>query len=213
MKMKLGMTMIMAGVIGIFAASAAFAGSLGCQMGNMQMAGQSGDMDHSKMPQEEVKNAGATGIPTAMSAYPIDYCLVSGEKLGEMGDPVIKMYEGREVRFCCGMCPATFEKDQAKYLKKLDEAIIAKEKPTYPLQTCVVSGEKLEPGDMGDPVDYIYKNHLVRFCCNMCPAAFNKDPDKYLKKISDAYSAAETSKDDKTAPEPVKEVQHEEHQH
>jgi YHS domain-containing protein len=121
-----------------------------------------------------------------------------------MGAPVIKTYDGREVRFCCNMCPAAFEKDQAKYLKKLDEAIIAKEKPTYPLQTCVVSGEKLVHSDMGDPVDYIYNNHLVRFCCNMCPATFNKDPDKYLKIISDAYSAAEASKDAKSVPEPVK---------
>lgn len=59
----------------------------------------------------------------------------------------------------------------------------------YPLDTCVVSGEKL--GDMGAPIDYIYKedgkpDRLVRFCCKMCIAKFKKDPAKYLKLIDEA---------------------------
>lgn len=33
--------------------------------------------------------------------YTLTTCVVSGEKLGEMGDPYIFQYEGREVRFCC----------------------------------------------------------------------------------------------------------------
>ncbi|MFT3783194.1 MAG: hypothetical protein QM790_14390 [Nibricoccus sp.] len=60
---------------------------------------------------------------------------------------------------------------------------------SYPLDTCVVSGEKL--GDMGKPVDYIYKeegkpDRLVRFCCKMCISKFKKDPAKYLKAIDEA---------------------------
>ena len=54
--------------------------------------------------------------------YPLETCVVSGEKLGEMGDPVIFQYEGREVRFCCKDCRKDFLKNPAKYLKKLDEA-------------------------------------------------------------------------------------------
>ncbi len=122
--------------------------------------------------------------------YPLDYCLVTGEKLGSMGDAVVKVYDGREVKFCCAMCPPKFEKDKKAYLKKLDDGIIATQKATYPLQTCVVSGEPLKPSDMGDPVDFVYQNRLVRFCCNGCIAAFNKNPDKYLKKIDDAAAAA-----------------------
>lgn len=120
---------------------------------------------------------------TTVTNYPLDYCIVSGEKLnGEMGKPVNYDYHGRLIRFCCNGCVATFEKDPATYIAKLDSAIIAKEKPTYPLETCVVSGEKLG-GDMGDPVDYVYNNHLVRFCCNDCLETFKKDPDQYLKKL------------------------------
>ena len=125
---------------------------------------------------------------TTVANYPLDYCIVSGEKLdGEMGKPVDYDYHGRLIRFCCNGCVATFEKNPAIYIAKLDSAIITKEKPTYPLETCVVSGEKLG-GDMGAPVDYIYNNRLVRFCCNSCVETFKKDPDPYLKKLNEARS-------------------------
>ena len=126
----------------------------------------------------------------ATSDYPIDFCIVTGEKLGGMGDPVVKTYDGREVRFCCAMCPPKFEKDKKTYMKKLDDAIIAAQKPGYPLETCVVSGEPLKTSEMGDPVDYVYHNRLVRFCCNMCVKAFNKNPDKFLAKIDEAAAKA-----------------------
>lgn len=66
------------------------------------------------------------------------------------------------------------------------EAVLA-----YPLTTCVVSGDKLENGDMGPPVNYVHKeegkpDRLVRFCCKSCIRDFKKDPAKYLKKIDDA---------------------------
>ncbi|MCB1130547.1 MAG: hypothetical protein KDN05_05415 [Verrucomicrobiae bacterium] len=32
-----------------------------------------------------------------VSAYPLDHCLVSGEKLGGMGEPVSIVHEGREM--------------------------------------------------------------------------------------------------------------------
>jgi YHS domain-containing protein len=123
----------------------------------------------------------ATAKTIDPAAYPLDVCIVSGEKLGEMGEPVSKVYDGREVKFCCKMCVKTFEKEPAKWAKKLDDAIIAAQKIHYPLTTCVVSGESL--GGMGDPVDFVYKNQLVRFCCNGCLPAFNKEPEKYLAKL------------------------------
>jgi YHS domain-containing protein len=56
------------------------------------------------------------------STYPLDTCVVSGEKLGEMGKPYIYNYEGREIQFCCKGCVKDFKKDPAKYVKKLDDA-------------------------------------------------------------------------------------------
>ena len=64
----------------------------------------------------------------------------------------------------------------------------------YPLSTCVVSGEALEGGDMGGPIDYLHKedgkpDRLVRFCCKSCIRDFKKDPAKYLRQIDEAAAA------------------------
>ena len=66
-------------------------------------------------------------------------------------------------------------------------------KPTpYPLDTCVVSGEKL--GEMGEPIVFVYTNKNVnqeiKFCCPSCKPKFLKDPDKYMKTIKDAEAKA-----------------------
>lgn len=135
----------------------------------------------------------ATPATISSAAYPLDVCIVSGEKLGGMGDPVVKMIDGREVKFCCNMCVGKYEKDKAKYSKKLDEAIIAAAKPNYPMETCVVTGEPLVHSDMGDPVDYMYQNRLVRFCCNGCVKAFNKNPQRFLDKLDAAQAAKDVS--------------------
>ena len=54
--------------------------------------------------------------------YPLETCVVSGERLGEMGKPNIIHYHDREVRLCCKDCEKDFKKDPEKYLKKLDAA-------------------------------------------------------------------------------------------
>ncbi len=101
-----------------------------------------------------------------------------------MGDPVIRTYNNRQIKFCCDQCPAKFEQDQERYLKQLDDAIIAAQVADYPLDECVVSGEQL--GGMGDPYDYVYNNELVRFCCSGCVTKFEQNPDKFLTKLHKA---------------------------
>ena len=49
-------------------------------------------------------------------------CPVSGDKLGEMGKPFVFEYKGREVKLCCKDCKADFDKEPAKYMKKIEEA-------------------------------------------------------------------------------------------
>ena len=51
--------------------------------------------------------------------YPLTTCIVSGDKLGDMGKPVMVDYKGQQVGFCCKSCIDDFEKDPAKYLAKL----------------------------------------------------------------------------------------------
>lgn len=67
---------------------------------------------------------------------------------------------------------------------------LAQAKAAYPTTQCVVSEDKLG-GDMGGPVDYVYKtegkaDRLVRFCCKDCVKDFKKDPEKYLTLIDQA---------------------------
>jgi YHS domain-containing protein len=50
------------------------------------------------------------------------------------------------------------------------------------LKTCPVSGDKLG-GDMGDAYRFVYKGQEVKLCCKDCKKDFDKDPEKYLKKI------------------------------
>ena len=54
-------------------------------------------------------------------------CVVSGDKLGEMGKPVEYLYKqagkpDRVIQLCCKDCIADFEKAPAKYLAQLDSA-------------------------------------------------------------------------------------------
>jgi len=64
------------------------------------------------------------------------------------------------------------------------ESKAEKPKP-YPLQTCVVSGEKLG-GDMGKPYVFIHQGREIKLCCQGCLKAFNKEPAKYIKKLEEA---------------------------
>jgi YHS domain-containing protein len=53
-------------------------------------------------------------------------CPVSGEKLGgDMGKPYVFVYQGQEVKLCCSGCKKDFDKDPAKYIKKIQDAAAA----------------------------------------------------------------------------------------
>lgn len=56
---------------------------------------------------------------------------------------------------------------------------------TYPLKTCVVSGEELAD----TRVAYKWGDTEVQFCCPDCVKDFEKEPDKYLEKIRAATAA------------------------
>jgi YHS domain-containing protein len=55
-------------------------------------------------------------------------CPVSGEKLGEMGKPYVFTYKGQEVKLCCSGCKKDFDKDPAKYIKKIRTADMTEKK-------------------------------------------------------------------------------------
>lgn len=59
----------------------------------------------------------------------------------------------------------------------------SKPKP-YPLGTCLVCDMKL--GSMGEPYVFVYKGQEIKVCDKSEKTTFDKDPDKYLKKLADA---------------------------
>ena len=128
-------------------------------------------------------------LAAQMLHYPIDTCIVGGGKLGSMGDPVNHIHSGRLFRFCCAGCIPTFEKDPDEFIKALDTKIVEQQLDGYPLDTCVVADGTL--GSMGEPVNYIYENRLVRFCCASCIEPFESDPKPFIEKLDKAYADAQ----------------------
>jgi len=63
-----------------------------------------------------------TAASDAVKPYPLETCIVGGSKLGSMGEPVVLVHEGQEVKFCCESCQPKFKADPAKYLAKLSAA-------------------------------------------------------------------------------------------
>jgi len=74
----------------------------------------------------------AAWLEKAKAEYTLKTCVVSGQALGEMGEPIDFVYkqEGkpdRLVRLCCKACLKSFRSNPGKYLKQLDEQQKAKQ--------------------------------------------------------------------------------------
>ena len=61
--------------------------------------------------------------------YPLQECVVSGNKLGSHGTPHNILFEGELIRFCCPPCVKEFNEDQAGYVAKVHEAQTAAAQP------------------------------------------------------------------------------------
>jgi len=111
--------------------------------------------------------------------YPLETCVITGEKLGSMGKPVDKVVNNRLERLCCKGCSKKAVTQFDDNVKKLNAAVIEQQLPKYANKTCVVSGD-----DLGDkPVDHVVAGRLVRLCCDDCIKALDANPAKYLEKI------------------------------
>ena len=52
--------------------------------------------------------------------YPLKTCIVSDNDLDSMGEQASFIFQGQTIKVCCKPCIAKFEKNPAKYLKKLE---------------------------------------------------------------------------------------------
>lgn len=109
-------------------------------------------------------------------------CPVSGEAFVE-AETIDYVHGTRYVKLCCAGCKKGVTKSADALFAKIDEAMAAEQRASYPLETCVVSGK---PIDAATANETFYGVTLVRFCCPRCPAAFEKNPASFVAKVKEA---------------------------
>lgn len=62
----------------------------------------------------------AADMPANPKPYPLKTCIVSDNDLDSMGEQASFVYQGQTIKVCCRPCIAKFEKNPAKYLKKIE---------------------------------------------------------------------------------------------
>ncbi|MFO0985580.1 MAG: hypothetical protein U1E76_28240 [Planctomycetota bacterium] len=136
-------------------------------------------------PASAPAKAAAGGKIVHGSAFPSEKCLVSGDPIP--ADGPVHQVQGRNFHLCCKDCIAELDKNGDTYVKKFDEAVIAAQKPTYPLDTCPLTGKKTA-------VQFVVGDRLIQTCCKNCQAKAEKDPSAALQKIDEAVVAAQKDK-------------------
>lgn len=121
------------------------------------------------------------------SIYPLETCLVSGERLGSHGEPASKTIEGREIRVCCAPCFEPLEADPKAFFSELDAKVLASQGPIYPTQVCVVSGNKLSD----EPVEHTLGYRLFRLCSEECTGELEAASDRYVRSLDAAVAAVQ----------------------
>jgi YHS domain-containing protein len=130
-------------------------------------------------------------IEAQKPTYPLKTCVVKGDTLTEAKERDV-VVGTRMVEVCCNNCRKKLLDDPKTYLAKVDTALIEAQSKTYPLKTCVVSGENME-----EPEKLLYGTTLIEFCCKDCKKDFLKEPAGYLAKLEAARAGASGA----TAPE------------
>ena len=151
----------------------------------------------------------AADAPVAASATPAVAAVVDGnvfltDKAGKhaldqmcgmqvvVGEKTPKAdYDGKRYYFCSDGCGKAFSAKPAEGLAKLAlPAYVTAISGGKLIVNCAVSAEKMTVDDKTP--HQVYKGNDYFFCCNKCPKAFAKNPDKYaLKSGSTGTAGAE----------------------
>ena len=122
--------------------------------------------------------------------YPQSVCVLSGEALTAEAPGVEFVAGGRLFKTCCTNCQAKVEADVATYAAKLDDALVAAQLASYPLETCTITGKALTADSPHVVVD---ASRLVRACCGNCVKAITEDPASHLEKLDAALIAQQAA--------------------
>jgi len=113
---------------------------------------------------------------TTKSASKSDQCVcpVTGKRISKSSKTLVKsVYNGKTYCFANAAAKAKFDKDPQKYVA------MPANKPVSAV--CPVMKEKM--ADVSKAYGKsVYKGKTYYFCCRSCKTAFDKDPEKYIKK-------------------------------
>ncbi|MCA9243384.1 MAG: hypothetical protein KDA32_05480 [Phycisphaerales bacterium] len=93
------------------------------------------------------------------------------------------MTDDGPVYFCCGGCIRKFEKDAAKYEKRVGEQRAALAKLDRVQVVCPVSHEPVD----GKTTLKTDKGEIA-FCCDSCKGKYEQEPAKYQARLADSYT-------------------------
>ena len=102
-------------------------------------------------------------------------CPMSGKKVDAK---IFADYKGKRVFFCGKGCMEAFKKNPAKYMKGLEAKGVKLAAAPKPQTLCPIMGGKINKKVFAD-----YKGKRVYFCCAGCISKFNKEPEKFVKKM------------------------------
>jgi copper chaperone CopZ len=111
-------------------------------------------------------------LPAGVKPYPLETCVVSNEKLGTMGKPVVFVFENQEIKLCCKECRKDFDADPKKFLEKINNPGKETKSPA-PAATTPQSGTVVQ----------LTVDGLV---CNFCASNITKTFTK-LPEVSAVY--------------------------
>jgi hypothetical protein len=124
-------------------------------------------------------------VERQMPTYPLDRCLFRLE-LKLDADAVSTVFGNRLYRFSSDSALRNFNQNTERYVGTYDKMIAARQRSRYPLDTCVVAGEKLG----AETQDVVIGHRLVRVCCPACTKKLLEQPTAYLAKVDAAIEAA-----------------------
>ena len=132
-------------------------------------------------PARYLKAIDAKLVEMQKERYPLTTCPVTGAELGSMGEPKEIIVGNRLVRLCCVGCEPKVRENPKPVIEKLDAAVIEQQSANYKATVCPVSGGKL--GSMGELVNHVLANRLVKLCCAGCIGMVEKNPAAVLAKL------------------------------
>ena len=100
--------------------------SMAISLGLFVLAGCGDGHDHSShdhgTPAAKPSETSAGPVDPNAKPYPLKTCIVSGQELGSMGEPLKFTYKGQEIKLCCKGCEKDFNKEPEKFLQKIAAA-------------------------------------------------------------------------------------------